>query len=66
MGLTISMRLYDTVKDRDAVFVKLGDILFTSLTMLGLDLKVSNNSTIKENLILSCRKFSALIITTII
>ena len=58
MGLTISMRIYDTVKDRDAIFVKLGDI--------GLDLKVSNSSTIKENLILSCRKFSALIITTII
>ena len=58
MGLTISMRIYDTAKDRDAIFVKLGDI--------GLDLKVSNSSTIKENLILSCRKFSALIITTII
>ena len=50
MGLTNSMRMFNNVKHRDAIYVKLGDIFFTSVAMLGRDLKASIRSTIKKNL----------------
>ena len=58
MALTIQTRLFNNVKYRQAIFLKSGDKFFTSLTMSGLEAKISVCSTIKENLILYCRKFS--------
>ena len=39
--------------------------IFTSLTMLGCEAKTSICSAIKENLILYCGKFSALVVAVI-
>ena len=43
------MRTFNNVKDRHAIFLKFGDIFFTSLTKLVLEVKASVGSKIKEN-----------------
>ena len=57
MGLTIAMRILNNVKFRHGICLKFGDSFFTFSTMLGLEAKASISSTIKENLLLYCRKF---------
>ena len=44
------MRMINNVKLHDAICLELGDIFFTSLTILGFESNVSICSTIKENL----------------
>ena len=65
MDLTIHMRIYNNVKRRHAICLKLGYRFFASLTMLVLEAKANIGSAIKENLILYCRKFSAFVVTII-
>ena len=56
------MRILSNVNNNGTTspLLKFKDRLFTSLTMLGLEVKASTCSTIKENLILYCRKFSGI------
>ena len=58
--------MFNNVKPRDVIYLKLGDKLFSSLIMLGLDVKCSISSTIKENLLLYCRKFSTFLVAVIV
>ena len=60
------MRILNNLKYRDAICLKFGDIFFTSLTMLGFESNASTCSTIKENLLLYFRKFSAFAIAVVI
>ena len=53
------MRVMYHVKHRYAICFKLGDKFLTFLTYLVLEAKASICSTIKECLLLYCRKFSA-------
>ena len=57
MNLTIHMRIFNDLKHRHAIFLKFGNRFFTSLVMLGLEVKASICSVIKENLFLYCSKF---------
>ena len=52
------MRVICKVKHRYVIRLKLGDKLLTSLTKLMLESKASICSTILENLLLYCPKFS--------
>ena len=67
MGLTIWLRMLNNAKHRSAIYLKFeGRLFFFSLSMLGLQSKVSINSTIKENLLLYYRKFSAFVVAVVI
>ena len=65
MGLTIQMKIFNNVKHRHTICLKLGDIFFTFLAMLGCEAKASTGLAINENLILYCRKFSAFVVAVI-
>ena len=66
MDLTMRMTISNNVKYSYAICLKFKDRFFNSLTMLALQAKASICSTIKENLSLHCRKFSAFVISVII
>ena len=66
MDLPNGMRIIYNVKHRYVVRMKLGDKFLTSLTKLEFEAKASICSTIKENLLLYCRKFSGFVIIVII
>ena len=66
MDLSIQMRAVYNVKHRYGLRLKFGDKLLTFLTKLVLEAKVSTCSTIKENLLLYCRIFSAFVVAVII
>ena len=61
MDLTIQTRMFNNVNHRE-VCLKLGYTCFTTLAMLELETKAIICSTIKENLILYCRTFSAFVV----
>ena len=50
MDLTVRIRIFNNLKYRDAISLKFGDRLFTSLTMLGHESKARINTATKENL----------------
>ena len=60
------MRVIYNVKRRYAIRLKFEDKFLTFLTKLVLEPKASICSTIKENLLLYCRKFSAFVVVVII
>ena len=65
MDLTIRMRMINNVKYRHAICLKFEERFFASSIMFGLEAKFSICSRIKKNLILNCRKFSAVVIAVI-
>ena len=66
MDLSIRMRVMYNVKLRYAIRLKFRDQLLTSLTKLVLKAKTRICSTVKEILLLYCRKFSAFVVVVII
>ena len=56
------MRIIYNVKYRYLIRMKFGDKFLTPLTKLLLEAKASIRSTIKENLLLHCLKFSPLFV----
>ena len=65
MDLSIRMRTFNNSNYCHANCLKFGDLFFASLTKSLLEAKASICSTIKENLIFYCHKFSVLVIATI-
>ena len=60
------MIIFNKEKHRHAICLKLGDIFFTSITMLELEAKASTCPEIKKkNLILYCNSFSASVVVAI-
>ena len=66
MDLNIRMRAFNNSEHCQAICLKLEDRFFTSLTMLGLQAKANICYTIKENLLLYCRNFSAFVIESLV
>ena len=66
MDLLIQIRIIYNVKHRYAIRFKFGDKFLASPTKLVLKEKASISSTIKENLLLYCHKFSAFFVVVII
>ena len=66
MDLSILLRIIYNVKHRYEVRMKFGYEFLTSPANIVLKKKASICSTIKENLLLYCRKFSAFIAVLII
>ena len=66
MDLSIRIRIIYNVRHGYAIRLKFGDKLLTFLTKQVLEGKASICSTINENLLLYCRKFSALVAVVII
>ena len=67
MDLSIQMRIIYNVRHRYAIRLKFGEDKFlTFLARLVLEGKASNCSTIKENLLLHCRKFLAFVVVVVI
>ena len=62
MNLSIPMRVVYKVKYRYAICLKFGIKFLTSQTKLVLEAKSRICSTIRENLLLYCRKFLAFVI----
>ena len=60
------MRVMYNIKHRYAIRLKFGDKLLTSLIKLVLEAKGRICSTVKENLLLYCRKISACVVVVII
>ena len=60
------MKIIYNVRHRYAIRLKFGDKFLTFLTKLVLEGKTSISSTIKENLLLYCRKFSEFLVVVII
>ena len=56
------MGIFDNVKYRHAICLRVGDRFVASLTMLVLESKASICLKIKENLVLNCRKFTAVVV----
>lgn len=57
--------MFNNVKPRGVIYLKSGDRFFTSPTMLGLESEGSISTTIKEILLLYCRKLSAFAVVII-
>ena len=66
MKLPIRMRIIYNIKHSHAIRLKFGDKSSTSPTTLVVKAEVSICSTIKENLLSFCRKYSALVVVVII
>ena len=60
------MRAMNNAKHRSAIRLKFGDKFLTYLTKSVLEAKASTCFTIKENLLIYCRKFSAFVAFVII
>ena len=65
MALPIRIRIIYNVKYCDAMRLKFGGKVLTSLTKLVLEAKASICSTIKENLLLHDRRFSEFVVVVI-
>ena len=66
MNLSTQMKVIYNVKHRYAIRLKFGEKFLTSLTKLVLPVKASICSTVEENLLLYCCKFSAFVVAVII
>ena len=65
MDLPIQAGMLNKVKHRHAIYLKFGERYFSSLAMLGLDVKGSICSTIKETLIVYCHNFLTFVVAVI-
>ena len=65
MDLSLRMKIIYNIKHRYEIHLKFGDKFLTSLTKK-LEAKASIYSTIKEDLVLCCCKYSAFFVVVII
>ena len=66
IDLFIRMRFFYNVKHLHEIRLKVGNTFLTSLNKLVVETKASICSTMKENLVLRCRKFSVFAIVVIV